>query len=81
MRFQSDINEFYACFEKILTLILNQDPKIRNVYVDRAAEFCSLFCASPELNEDLDDLEDVSLLERVLNFLLDVNMYNFSSFR
>ncbi|KAF2894563.1 hypothetical protein ILUMI_11611 [Ignelater luminosus] len=70
---KSDINEFYACFEKILTHILNQDPKTRNMFVDRAAEFCSLFCASPELNENLAEMEDLSLLENVFNFLLDLH--------
>ncbi|KAK4873329.1 hypothetical protein RN001_015358 [Aquatica leii] len=59
----SDPEQFYACFKRILCILLNKSPKLKNVYVEKVIDFCMLFCANVD--------NGLWLFENTVDFLLE----------
>ncbi|KAK5640671.1 hypothetical protein RI129_011482 [Pyrocoelia pectoralis] len=68
-----NVEAFYDCFERILIIILSDDPKNKNIYLERAIDFITSFCAA---TEDINKI-GASFFEMILNFLL--NLHNLHS--
>ncbi|XP_031355984.1 condensin complex subunit 3-like isoform X2 [Photinus pyralis] len=64
---KSDLDEFYLCFERLLGVVLNANPKDKNIFAERAIEFITSFCASTQ------ETSEGSFFESVLNFLLSLH--------
>ncbi|KAF5277007.1 hypothetical protein FQR65_LT16086 [Abscondita terminalis] len=63
---KSQFKEFYDCLERILSILLMKDPKLKNIHVERVIQFWMTFCGTIQ---DVSD-EGELLFESVLKFLL-----------